>query len=227
MAKPLQPPMAGAAGRHSRVCRRKPAANDCRPDLGLRRNSGSGARGRGTHLGIGIALERVAVIHRIAEDAAEDGLESLFQARNAKPSGRGMLCRQTASFLHLLGHMPEAWLPAGKNTMSPGPSRRCSPFSSVTKTSPEMMCRVSSTAVMPVKPSGRARPRHDRRRCRRRSCASRFERACGVPSMIQCGGIGAGISSTSAGAAKTIGLGHGMLTPIRRRPLNAALPKKV
>jgi hypothetical protein len=32
--------------------------------------------------------------------------------------------------------------------------------------------------------------------------ANRFEYACGVPSMIQCVGIGAGTSSTSAGAAK-------------------------
>jgi hypothetical protein len=35
-------------------------------------------------------------------------------------------------------------------------------------------------------------------------CASRLERASGVPSTIQCRGIGAGISSTSAGAANTI-----------------------
>src|SRR5262249_44737025 len=36
--------------------------------------------------------------------------------------------------------------------------------------------------------------------------ASRAERACGVPSRIQSCGIGAGCSSTSAGAAKTTGL---------------------
>ena len=37
--------------------------------------------------------------------------------------------------------------------------------------------------------------------------ARRFERACGVPSMIQCAGMGAGSSSTSAGTAKTTGFG--------------------
>ena len=70
---------------------------------------------------------------------------SLFQARNAKPHGRGMACRQKASFRTSRGTCHVLLLPAGKNTMSPGPSRRTWSFSSVTKTSPEMMCRVSST----------------------------------------------------------------------------------
>jgi hypothetical protein len=35
--------------------------------------------------------------------------------------------------------------------------------------------------------------------------ASRLERACGLPSMIQSAGIGAGSRSTSAGAAKITG----------------------
>src|SRR5277367_2133794 len=37
--------------------------------------------------------------------------------------------------------------------------------------------------------------------------ASRLERACGLPSMIQSAGIDAGSSSTSAGAAKITGFG--------------------
>jgi hypothetical protein len=55
--------------------------------------------------------------------------------------------------------------------------------------------------------------------------ASRFERACGVPSTIQCGGIGAGMSSSLAGAAKTMAFDMSSLP--KDGQLNGASTKKV
>ena len=60
------------------------------------------------------------------------GLANLFHARSTVPNGRGILWRHTASFLTRCGTCQMLRLPAGKKAISPGPSRRISPFSSVT-----------------------------------------------------------------------------------------------
>src|SRR5581483_8706409 len=55
--------------------------------------------------------------------------------------------------------------------------------------------------------------------------ASRRERAWGLPSMIQSDGIGAGVRSTSAGAAKITGFGTSIL-PEKDWALKAEPPQK-
>jgi hypothetical protein len=56
-------------------------------------------------------------------------------------------------------------------------------------------------------------------------CAKRFERACGVPSMIHCGRMGSAESSMSAGAVKTTG-SDTVAPEDDRRPLNRGNPNK-
>ena len=88
------------------------------------------------------------------------------------------------NFAHLFGHLPDGALPVGKYATSPGPSRWILPISSVTKTSPAMICRISSTAYCQANRPGV----HDHTVTDDVPSAlsvRRLERACGLPSMIQ------------------------------------------
>jgi len=61
-------------------------------------------------------------------------VDDLFQTSSINPKDRGMLWRHAESFLTSCVMCQTLWVPAGRNTASPGPSRRIAPFSSVTNT---------------------------------------------------------------------------------------------
>ncbi len=135
---------------------------------------------------------------------AGDDVTILFQARSAKPASRGMLCRQTANFLTCSGTCQSAAAAGGKEHHVARPdAAHIAVLVGDENFARDHVHRLIDR-VMPFEAAGRARPRHDRE-VPSALVASRFERACGLPSMIQCGGIGAGSSSTSAGTAKTTG----------------------
>ncbi len=138
---------------------------------------------------------------------------SLFQARSTKPSGRGMLWRQMASFLTSLVTC-QTLLAAGRKI---GHVARTEPAAFTFFVGDENFAGYDVQDfvdhVMPMETAGRARPGDDRR-IPSGLVASRFERACGVPSMIQSAGSGAGSSSSIGGNGKNDGMRHEILRDI-------------
>ena len=94
---------------------------------------------------IGRIVRRRSALERTATVDAGDDIDDLIEGAQGKAGDARNAVAADGKFPHIIVNVQELELPAGKNTISPGPRRRTLPFSSVTKTSPEIRWRVSST----------------------------------------------------------------------------------
>src|SRR5262249_49877800 len=192
----------GVKGRNAKAVARKEIAGS----HGVRHRSGSSRSGQAS---VRTPTAAGAAFGASGSTASSGGQKiasmvraALFHARSATPKGMGRAGGHTASWRTATGPRHVLRQPAGKNAMSPGPSRHSSPFSLVMNTSPEMMCTVSSTMYCQLN-----RPAvHDQAMTEEAPSwlrASWRERASGVPERIQLAGMGAGARSPTAGLAMT------------------------